>query len=105
MENNPLNNLNHYMTVSTGLLLLLNLCLLIAVRFGMNWARRAAESDKSPEGEAQWSSARRAIGMMIAIVIVMNGLAVFANHQLRRSVDAVTSTFSDPAEGVASVTP
>lgn len=105
MENNPLNVLNHYMTVSTGLLLLLNLCLLIAVRFGMNWARKAAESDKSPEGVAQWNSARRAIGMMIGIVIVMNGLAVFANHQLRRSVDAVTNTFAEPVDGVASTQP
>ena len=84
-----LETLQFYVKASTGLLLLLNLSLLMSIRFGMGWAKKLAATLPQEEQAPAWSKASRALGLLIIVVIAMNGAAVFANFQLRKSADAV----------------
>ena len=78
-----------YVKASTGLLLLLNLALLMSIRFGMGWAKKLTATLPEAEREFAWKKASRALGLLIIVVIAMNGAAVFANFQLRHAADAV----------------
>ncbi len=82
-------SLQFYLKVVTGLLLLLNLALLMSIRFGMGWAKQLTASLPEPERAPVWQKASRALGMLIIVVIAMNAAAIFANYQLRQSADAV----------------
>lgn len=84
-----LDSLQFYVKVVTGLLLLLNLALLMSIRFGMGWAKQLAASLPETERLPVWQKASRALGILIIVVIAVNGAAIFANYQLRQSADAV----------------
>ena len=84
-----LDSLQFYVKVVTGLLLLLNLALLMSIRFGMGWAKQLTASLPETERAPVWQKASRALGMLIIVVIAMNAAAIFANYQLRQSADAV----------------
>lgn len=84
-----LDSLQFYVKAVTGLLLLLNLALLVSIRFSMAWARQVAAQLPEAERTAAWSKSSRALGVLIMVVIAMNSAAVFANYQLRQSADAV----------------
>ena len=85
----PLDSLQFYVKAVTGLLLLLNLALLMSIRFGMGWAKAFAASLPEEQRDGTWKRASRALGLLIIVVIGMNSAAVFANYQLRQSADAV----------------
>ena len=82
-------NLQFYVKVVTGLLLLLNLALLISIRIGMGWARQATAHLSDEERPEQWNKASRALSLLILVVITMNGAAIYANYHLRQSAEAV----------------
>ena len=84
-----LDSLQFYVKVVTGLLLLLNLALLMSIRFGMGWAKQLAASLPETERLPVWQKASRALGILIIVVIAVNGASIFANYQLRQSADAV----------------
>ena len=84
-----IDSLLFYVKASTGLLLLLNLALLMSIRFGMGWAKKLTATLPEEERAFAWSKASRVLGLLIIVVIAMNGAAVFANFQLRQSADAV----------------
>lgn len=84
-----LDSLQFYVKAVTGLLLLLNIALLMSIRFGMGWAKQLAARLPEEERVPAWSKASRALGVLIIVVIAMNSAAVFANYQLRQSADAV----------------
>lgn len=84
-----LDSLQFYVKVVTGLLLLLNLALLMSIRFGMGWAKQLAASLPETERLPVWQKASRALGILIIVVIAVNGAAIFANYQLRQSADAL----------------
>ncbi len=78
-----------YVKASTGLLLLLNLALLMSIRFGMGWAKKLTATLPEAERDFTWKKASRALGLLIIVVIAVNGAAVFANFQLHHAADAV----------------
>lgn len=84
-----LDSLQFYVKVVTGLLLLLNLALLVSIRFGMGWAKQLTASLPEAAQAPVWQKASRALGVLILVVIGMNGAAIFANYQLRQTVDAI----------------
>jgi ABC-type cobalamin transport system permease subunit len=82
-------SLQFYVKAVTGLLLLLNLALLMAIRFGMNWAKQLAATLPEEEKAGSWKKSSRALAVLIIVVIAMNGAAIFANSELRKSANAV----------------
>ena len=88
MDTSP-DSLHFYVKAVTGLLLLLNLALLLSIRFGMTWAKQLTASLPEEERAPVWQKASRILGFLIITVIAMNGAAIYANYQLRRSADAV----------------
>ena len=89
MMETSFDSLQFYVKVVTGLLLLLNLALLMSIRFGMDWAKQLAARLPEPERFPVWQKASRAFGILIIVVIAMNAAAIFANYQLRQSADAL----------------
>ena len=87
-------SLQFYIKASTGMLLLLNLALLMSIRFGMGWAKKLTATLPEAERISAWGKTSRALGLLIIVVIAMNGAAVFANFQLRQSADAVVGESS-----------
>lgn len=81
--------LQFYVKALTGLVLLLNFALLISIRFGLNWAKQL--NGHLPEGERvpAWKKASRILGLLIILVIGMNGAAIYVNAQLRHSASAL----------------
>ncbi len=86
---NPLDSLQFYVKAVTGLLILLNLSLLMAIQFGMGWAKRLSAALPAEERPAMWSKTTRILGLLIFVVIALNAGAIFVNFQLRKSVTAV----------------
>lgn len=84
-----LDSLQFYVKAVTGLLLLLNLALLMSIRFGMGWAKQLTANLPEEERAPAWKKASRALGILIMVVIGMNGAAIFANYQLRHSAASV----------------
>ncbi len=84
-----LDSLQFYVKAVTGLLLLLNLALLMSIRFGMGWAKQLTENLPEEARVPVWKKASKALGVLIVVVIAMNAAAIFANYQLRQSADAV----------------
>ena len=84
-----LDSLQFYVKAVTGLLLLLNLALLMSIRFGMGWAKQLAATLPEDERGSAWAKASRALGVLILVVIAMNSAAVYANYHLRQSADAL----------------
>ena len=84
-----LDSLQFYVKAVTGLLLLLNLALLMSIRFGMGWAKAFTASLPEEQRATAWKKASRALGLLIIVVIGMNSAAVFANYRLRQSAEAV----------------
>ncbi len=84
-----IDSLQFYLKAVTGLILLLNLALLMSIRFGMGWAKQVASQLPEADRAAAWGKSSRALAGLILVVIAMNGAAVFANYQLRQSADAV----------------
>lgn len=84
-----IDSLQFYVKAVTGLLLLLNLALLMSIRFGMGWAKQLAARLPEDERVVAWGKASRALGVLIIVVIAMNSAAVFANYQLRQSAEAI----------------
>lgn len=88
-----LESLQFYVKAVTGLLLLLNLALLMSIRFGMKWAKQAAATLPEEERGLVWRKSSRVLGLLIIVVIAMNGAAIFANSQLRQSANAVVGDY------------
>lgn len=88
-----LDSLQFYVKAVTGLLLLLNLALLMSIRFGMKWAKQIAAALPEEERGPVWRKSSRALGFLIIVVIAMNGAAIFANSQLRQSANAVIGDY------------
>ena len=84
-----IDSLQFYVKSVTGLLLLLNLALLMSIRFGMGWAKQLTAHLPEEDRDRAWSKASRTLGFLIIVVIAMNSAAVFANYQLRQSADAL----------------
>jgi hypothetical protein len=84
-----LDALQFYVKAVTGLLLLLNLALLMSIRFGMSWAKQLTASLPEEERANSWQKSSRLLGILIIVVIAMNGAAIYANAQLRHSADTL----------------
>ena len=69
---NSLDSLQFYVKVVTGLLLLLNLALLMSIRYGMGWASQLSASLPEAERGVVWKKASRALGGLIVVVIAVN---------------------------------
>src|SRR5687767_9276495 len=78
----PLDSMQLYTKLLTGLVLLLNIGLLVSIRMALKFGRRSAEMDRSEEGVKVWAAARRGIGILILLVVCMNAAAVYANHRM-----------------------
>ena len=71
-----------YTRILTGMVLLLNIGLLIAIRMAVKYAGRACSLDQSEQGPRYWKSARRSLAILILCVVCMNAAAVYANHRM-----------------------
>ena len=71
-----------YTKILTGMVLLLNIGLLIAIRMAVKFAGLASALDQSEQGPQFWKAARRALAMLILCVVCMNAAAVYANHRM-----------------------
>ena len=98
---NPIDALQFFSKVSTGMVLLMNLSLLISIRMALNWAKRTSMLDTSEEGALRWKAARRAFMVLILVVVGMNGAAVYANHRMTKATRAVAVEFPDMNSAVA----
>lgn len=88
----PFDTLQFYVKAATGLLLLLNLALLLSIRFGMRSAKQLAAQLPESEAPAVLRTANRTLGLLIFTVIAMNAAAVFTNYQLRQAANAVAGS-------------
>lgn len=102
-----LESVSLYTKILTAMVLLLNIGLLLAVRMALKYARRTSELDTTPQGVKMWAGARKAIGVLILAVVVMNGLAVYANHRMVTATQeiALELPHNSDAEYVLGVTP
>ena len=87
----PLDSMNLYAKVLTGMVLLLNIGLLVSIRMALKFARRSAAIDTSDQGSRSWNSARRTLVVLILTVVSMNGGAIFANHRLVRATQDIAA--------------
>lgn len=78
----PLETMQFYTKVLTGMVLLLNIGLLVSIRLALKHARLTSANDRSEQGPARWAGARRQIAVLILTVVAMNAGAVFANFRL-----------------------
>jgi hypothetical protein len=92
---NPIDSLQLFSKVSTGMVLLMNLTLLISIRMALRWAKQSAKLDSSDEAASSWRGARRTLMALIIFVVAMNGIAVYANHRLTKATQAVAIEFPD----------
>ena len=86
---NSFEALQFYVKALTGLLLLLNFALLISIRFGLNWAKQLNGHLPEAERAPAWQKSSRILGVLIVMVIGMNGAAIYVNVQLRHSANAL----------------
>ena len=78
----PLDSLQLYTRILTGMVLLRNVGLLLAIRMAVKFARIACEGDTSEFGVRRWSMVKKGLAALILLVVCMNGAAVFANNRL-----------------------
>jgi cytochrome b561 len=78
----PLDTMQFYTKVLTGMVLLLNIGLLVSIRIALKHARLSSASERSEEGAKRWAAARRQIAFLILTVVAMNAGAVIANYNL-----------------------
>ena len=78
----PLDSLQLYTRILTGMVLLLNIGLLLAIRMAVKFARIACEGATSASGIRRWGMVKKGLAALILMVVCMNGAAVFANNRL-----------------------
>ena len=78
----PIESMHFYTKLLTGMILLLNIGLLVSIRLALKYARHSSAVDQSEEGAKLWISAKRALAVLIIVVVCMNGAAVYANHRM-----------------------
>jgi hypothetical protein len=81
-----------YTKILTGMVLLLNVSLLLAIRMALKYARLASAKDNSEDAPRRWSGVRRGLAMLILTVVLMNGTAVFANYRLVSATREIATT-------------
>ena len=77
-----LESMHFYTKLLTGMILLLNIGLLIAIRMALKYAKHVKAVDRSDGGDRLWASARRGLAVLILMVVSMNAAAVYANHRM-----------------------
>ena len=77
-----LDSMTFYTKVFTGMILLLNIGLLVAIRMALKYAKHTSVVDRSEQGLKLWSSAKRGLLVLIMLVVCMNLAAVYANHRM-----------------------
>lgn len=82
-------SLQFYVKALTGLVLLLNFALLISIRYGLGWAKQLTGHLPESERAPAWQKTSRVLGILIVLVIGMNGAAMYVNAQLRHSAMAL----------------
>lgn len=82
-------SLQFYVKALTGLLLLLNFALLVSIRYGLSWAKQLTGHLPEAERAPAWQKTSRLLGILIILVIGMNGAAIYINAQLRHSATAL----------------
>ncbi len=82
-------SLQFYVKALTGLLLLLNFALLVSIRYGLSWAKQLTGHLPESERAPSWQKTSRVLGILIILVIGMNGAAIYVNAQLRHSATAL----------------
>ena len=83
----PVETIQIFSKVLTGLLLLLNFSLLVSIRAALKWGKKTAELDSNSLED--WGKTRRVLAALILIVIAMNGACVYANMKLKLAGNAV----------------
>ena len=78
----PLDAMNFYTKLFTGMILLLNIGLLVSIRMALKHARHSSAVDQSEAGVKLWNSAKRGIAVLIIVVICTNGAAIYSNHRM-----------------------
>jgi hypothetical protein len=92
----PLDSMQFYTRVLTGMLLLLNLGLLMAIRMALKQAKHCRAIDASDEGLKRWNGAKRGLSVLAILVVGMNGAAIFANHRMANATQDLMVEMSDP---------
>lgn len=100
----PLDSMHFYTRVLTGLLLLLNIGLLVSIRMALKFGRRSSSVDRSEEGVKLWVSARRALAVLILLVVCMNAAAVYANHRMVNATRDIAAELPQETEGEIALT-
>src|SRR5437868_1566061 len=77
-----LDSLHFYTKLLTGMILLLNIGLLVSIRMALKFAKHSAASDTSERGLKLWVSSKRALAILIIVVVSVNAAAVYANHRM-----------------------
>ena len=77
-----LDSLHFYTKLLTGMILLLNIGLLVSIRLALRFAKNSAATDTSERGLKVWASAKRALAILIIVVVSINAAAVYANHRM-----------------------
>lgn len=78
----PLDSMHFYTKLFTGMVLLLNIGLLVAIRMALAYAKHIRAVDVSDEGSRLWVRAKRGLTVLILMVVGMNAAAIFANQRM-----------------------
>ncbi len=97
-----LDSVNFYTKLLTAMVLLLNIGLLVAVPMALKYARFTCAMDPNRKGGEMWKGAKRGIVALILLVVVMNGVTVYANQRMVSAAQDLAAEFPpDSAAGLA----
>ncbi len=80
--NPSLDSMHFYTKLLTGMVLLLNIGLLVAIRLALKFAKHSSNVDQTENGVRMWATAKRALTVLILLVVSVNAAAVYANHNM-----------------------
>ena len=91
--NNPIDAMHFYTKLFTGMILLMNIGLLVAIRLGLKCAKQNAELDHSERGTLRWNASRRWLIALTVLVVVMNAAAVYSNHRVVKATREIALNY------------
>lgn len=77
-----LDSMHFYTKLLTGMILLLNIGLLVAIRMALRFAKSSVATDTSEKGAQGWAAAKRTLAILIILVVTVNAAAVYSNHRM-----------------------
>jgi hypothetical protein len=94
----PLEAMTFFAKLLTAMVLLLNIGLLVAIRLALKCAKKNSELDRSEIGARTWLRSKRALMLLIIVVVGMNGTAIYANQQVVKATRDIAAQIPGNSE-------